>query len=495
MERRKWLCVAYAFPPINRSGAFRTSAFVQHLHGLGWDATVLTVEPGEEPVDSSLLDSIPASTAFVRTPWVDIIQTVKGGIPGWFRSGIGTGTSDRTPEARRAVGEAGIARTGWRAELRDWASRLLMTPDSRNGWIWPAYRAGLAAARKSLPEVIYSTSPYESAHLIAFGLSRRLGIPWVADFRDPWRANPFREGKFASLRWIDGWLERRVVRRADYIVCNTPTMRDEFCKRYPFVAKKSRTILNGFDQRSVHSVIPLRSHASDCFVMTHVGQFYGRRDPAIWMRALRHAMADGGVDGRRLRLQFVGPPAFDGVPLGEIAQREGVADFVDVVEQVGQAEALGYAAGSDAAILAGNTDSGGDLQVPNKLFEYLALRRPIIANVAATSPVCAILEDADADAVITHTCDPIALSKQMLRLLNRKSVDVAYRWGGVNRYDRCHRAAELADVFSKVCRETSRQHPLRQEQKTTAEVLLKPSMQQGRAGPVGCSAVVGSEAK
>src|SRR3972149_5094457 len=76
-QRRQWLCIAYAFPPINRSGTHRTLAFVRHLHRLGWDATVLTVDPTNEPLDENLLHRVPSYTSVIRTPWIDIIERLK----------------------------------------------------------------------------------------------------------------------------------------------------------------------------------------------------------------------------------------------------------------------------------------------------------------------------------------------------------------------------------------------------------------------------------
>ena len=77
MSRAHWLCIAYAFPPINRSGTHRTLGFVKHLDRLGWSATVLTVEPRDEPLDESLLSKIPASTTLLRVPWVAVIERIK----------------------------------------------------------------------------------------------------------------------------------------------------------------------------------------------------------------------------------------------------------------------------------------------------------------------------------------------------------------------------------------------------------------------------------
>ena len=75
--RRRWLCVAYAFPPINRSGTHRTLGFVRHLDRLGWDATVLTVKPRGEALDASLARDVPRSTRVIPVECVDLIGKAK----------------------------------------------------------------------------------------------------------------------------------------------------------------------------------------------------------------------------------------------------------------------------------------------------------------------------------------------------------------------------------------------------------------------------------
>jgi len=93
-----------------------------------------------------------------------------------------------------------------------------------------------------------------SAHLIALTLSRRTGLPWVADFRDPWIGNPFRQAGSAILERWDALLERRVLRRATRVVCSTPTMTARLCERLPFIGGKCSTILNGFDPESFDGI-------------------------------------------------------------------------------------------------------------------------------------------------------------------------------------------------------------------------------------------------
>lgn len=456
---KHWLCVAYAFPPINRSGTHRTAGFVKHLARLGWDATVLTVEPGREPIDESLSDEVPASTTVIRTPWIDITEQIKGIVDCRLSTVDWSSRIHRKSRGNRHSTSHNPQSTirNRSGRLSDWTSHLLQTPDSRIGWIGPAVRAGLRAIRHRRPDVIYSTSPYMSAHLIALVLSRWARLPWVADFRDPWRGNPFRELSFSSLERWDAMLEWIVLRSAAHIVCSTPTMTEELRRRRPFVADKCTTILNGFDVPSggVDNIKPTRIAPPDHFVLTHCGQFYGPRSPGVWFAALRRALDRTPALAGRVHVVLTGPETYNGRSLSDWASQAGVRDCVRVIGQKSHAEALSYLAGSDALILAGSAGEGAELQVPNKLFEYLAFCKPIIATCARTSPIRSILRDAGAEALVCEPDDERALTDAIVQLAIRRHVNAKNAWGGVSRFDRSHRAQELAQVFRRVSARSS----------------------------------------
>lgn len=450
LGRPHWLCVAYAFPPINRSGTHRTLAFVKHLNEHGWDATVLTVEPRDEPLDESLLREVPASATVLRTPWFDTIVCAKR-IVDWAL---------RTKTSGRGHSRSTIGKRQSHGRFREWASRLLVTPDSRIGWICPAVRAGLRAIRLRRPDVIYSTSPYMSAHLVALVLSRLAHLPWVADFRDPWRGNPFHRphpsrgceptDTFATLDHWDALIEWMVLRSAANIVCCTPTMTEALCRRRPFVSKKCTTILNGFDRQRFDDIEPMRLAPADHFVLTHCGQFYGPRSPKVWFAALRRVLDRSPELVGRIHLQLIGSESYDGRSLSDWAAQAGVRECVRVLGQKSHAEALSYMAGSDALLLAGSTGIGAELQIPNKLFEYLALRKPIIAACSAMSPIVKIISDARAEAVVCDPDDERGLAGAITRLALDRHVNVGNAWAGVSQFDRAHRAKELAEVFRRV---------------------------------------------
>jgi glycosyltransferase involved in cell wall biosynthesis len=445
-DRSNWLCVAYAFPPINRSGTHRTLGFVKHLDRLGWDATVLTVKPDGEPLDESLLKRVPASTTVLRTPWVNLIERIKrlsAAVPGVSRrsSTRGQSSGDRptTTDSRQSA-----------TSLREWGSRVLMTPDSRVGWIVPAYRAGLQAVRRRRPNVIYSTSPYMSAHLIALLLSRRTRVPWVADFRDPWRGNPFRELGFVSLERWDSWLERTVLRHATHVVCNTPTMTEQLCQRVPYVARKCTTVLNGFDSELFDTVERKRIAPAEDFVLTHCGQFYGPRSPRVWFSALRRVAEGAPESSRRVHLVLIGPDTFDGHSLRDLAVAAGVADRIRILGIKGHSETLSYMAGSDALILAGATGHRRELQIPNKLFEYLALRKPIITTLSQSGPGVAILKQARAVGCVCGPEDEKGIARAIRDLADGSYREDERAWTGVGQFERARRAEELAGLFERL---------------------------------------------
>jgi len=465
---------------------------------------VLTVEPRNgDNTDEELTTLVPDSTRMVRTGWYDPIAILKRRLEHlrFLCSGVATGPHRGTGLAARSgsrkVGSvplampplsgthAGTALGGNQHEtperpsvgvphgrsrrrdsrsflrrasgrLREWLSRLLITPDSRIGWIVPGVRAALKEVRRARPDVIYSTSPYVSAHLIALFVSAWTQVPWIADFRDPWRGNPFQKLGFRTLDLWDAVLEWLVLRRATYVICNTPTMRRALIHRRRFVAAKCSTILNAFDPERLAESETDQDKDPGEFILLHGGQFYGPRSPRIWFAALRRAIELDPAAMRTVRMELLGPERYEGVLLTEIATDEGLEDRVRVLGEWTHRRAIGRTKAADALLLAGSMGEGAELQVPNKLFEYLFARKPILATLRNQSPVISILRDADAQAMWCAPNDVTGLARAMIRLVRRDTLrpggvrEISGSWSGVDRFARHHRASELAHIFTRV---------------------------------------------
>jgi hypothetical protein len=163
---RRVLMIAYYFPPLGGAGSLRVTGFATHLPEYGWDTTVLAPRNGAYYLDPSL-----------RFPEDRVIRSASVELSRTGKRLLRVGGNDLRP--------AGVE--GWRSVLRNGARQLLYYPDAQIGWFPAAWRCGRKALRRTSFDAIFSSSPPVTAHLVARRLHRETSIPWVADFRDPWR--------------------------------------------------------------------------------------------------------------------------------------------------------------------------------------------------------------------------------------------------------------------------------------------------------------------
>jgi glycosyltransferase involved in cell wall biosynthesis len=328
--------------------------------------------------------------------------------------------------------------------------------------------------------VLYSTSPYASAHLTAMAISYVARIPWVADFRDPWTDNPYRTIDIPSLRRLDRALESCVLSRADAIVCNTSTLQRTFCARSPAMATKCHTVANGIDFDLLGAVHSERPGSAGSFVFMHCGQFYGPRKPHALLGALRHLTIVAPDVARNVELVLVGPTRYQSESLAQLAGAFGVSDRVGVAGPQEHLRTLEYMQGSDALVLMGSAGAGSELQVPNKLYEYLGARRPILAALPPRSPAVDILRRSRAVMELCRPDDERDTADAMLRLIARASSPATDAWSGVAAFDRAKRAEELAAIFESIVRpRADRRRLLR----SAAAAIDRPARRDSSAAP------------
>jgi hypothetical protein len=150
---RRVLMVAYYFPPLGGAGVQRTLKFVKYLPEFDWQPVVLATKVSDARLrDPSLEKEIPATVSVCRTPALTL-----------------------------------PARLPWR--LRSFIARWLLLVDEQLGWLPFAVSQGQRMIEEHGVEAIYTTSAPYTSHLIGARLKQRTGLPWVADFRDPWVGN------------------------------------------------------------------------------------------------------------------------------------------------------------------------------------------------------------------------------------------------------------------------------------------------------------------
>ena len=376
-RRGRALIVAYCFPPHAAIGTYRTLRLVSHLVERGWDVDVLTAREDAylsgTPVDSKLIERVPASVRVVRS----------GALRGLSKAGrlINRLRPARQPAAATASSSptsapgGPAARQGAVRALKTLAEELCALPDKDVGWLAPAIAQGLRAFAAKPPNVIFSSGPPWTTHLVAQSLAYAFRSRWVADFRDPWVRSPWTRYRTAPVMAIARGLERRVVRAADAVLFTTDTARREFADYYgPDLANRFHTVFNGCDPEEFAATQATRDE--EHFTLLHAGTLYGGRSPVPLIRALGRLCRSDASIASRLRVQFLGSTGFPGVDIVGLCAEEGLSEVVRFAPRVDRPESLSQMRRASALLI---LQAGTAMAIPGKLYEYLAAGRPVFA--------------------------------------------------------------------------------------------------------------------
>lgn len=379
----KILLIAYYFPPDSSSGAFRPLFFANHLVAAGDEVTVLSCRQDdflrEQPVDTKLLASLDARVKVVRT---------RVRRPREYLLGLRARWASRPSNAQRSggAGVSGAVRGGLRQRAKDLLTDLITTPDPHVGWIPSCVRRGIEFVRNERPDVVVATGGPWSGLVCGMLLKRISGVPLVLDFRDPWVVNTDQAARHRIARKLSTALERRAVASADLLVANTEELRSDFLRRYPRLApERAVVVTNGFED-----YLPTSSrHAGGHFTLTHTGALYSSRNPRALLEAARNAVENGQIDPGKLKLRFLGGIATDDPAVTATMASAALARSIEVIPRTGYRESLEKMADSDVLLL---YQPGFPLQVPRKLYEYMAARRPMLCVAERGSATWTLVE-------------------------------------------------------------------------------------------------------
>jgi hypothetical protein len=359
--------VVYYFPPAGGAGVQRALKFAKHLPEHGWIPHVLAPRNADYPVrDPSLLDEVPAEVVLHRTAIFEpygLYRRLTG------QAGpVDVATLSRDEDRARRFPE----------RLSEWVRSTFFIPDARIGWYPFAVRAGRGVLRSARPAVILSSAPPYTCHLVALRLHRITGLPWVADFRDSWVDWLSAAHRRGLPRRVELRMEGAVLREASAIVTVSRGVADDLLERHPECRDSRWHVLpNGYDPDDVDSVRSDRAgYGPEKLVITHTGTLYGPRDPATLIHALEDLVAEGHPSARALRVRFIGRLADR---FRSRIEHSPATACVEVVGYLSHREAIAQAKGSDALLLIVDQVPQSGAILTGKLFEYLGLRRRILA--------------------------------------------------------------------------------------------------------------------
>jgi glycosyltransferase involved in cell wall biosynthesis len=427
MRGGRVLMIAHHFPPAGGSGANRALAFARYLPDHGWTPTVLT--PGVAWAlhrDDRQLFELPPGLRLVRTR-------------SW----------EPRPAVRTEASEhAAAPRPPFMTALRTHVGHLKRFPDAHIGWVPFA----LAAARGERFDLAYSSSGPYSSHLVGLMLKRLTGKPWVAELRDGWyRWNRAIFPDYPAWRDV---LERRLegaaLRAADRVILVTDRMSSAFRCQFPDLRAEHFTVLpNGFDPAQF---APLTRASRPTWELLHAGSLYYGRSLAAFVAATNQLLVRDPGFARDFRLHLVG--TLDASARAELAVSRLGADRLRLSGQLDHRATIEAMSSADALLLVANTTPGADATVPGKLFEYLAVGRPILAIAPRDSSTADLLRQTGGG-WLAAADDPEQIACVLLRAYNTRDATAANP-EQVARFDRRVLSGDLARVFDQVVADAAR---------------------------------------
>jgi glycosyltransferase involved in cell wall biosynthesis len=486
---KRVLLLAYHFPPDGLVGAARSFKFARYLPEHDWEPIVLTVpEAYAELYDATHQEEVARQMRVTRVrPWPGPRQLYAA-----LRERKAQSTEHKAlddagqpaafPALRFVPGALRLRSTA--TTFRRALLAAMWLPDDKQGWFWPGVVAGLRLIRQNGVDLLVSTGPPWTAHLMGLTLSRLSGKPWVADFRDPWACCSLKPPQMRTRATdaIECWMERRVARHADRIVVTIPTLAERLREQYPWLRQRAKgeadrvvVIPNGFDPAektalgSRLSALGSTKAMASCLAERHApalaerrapsaerrltfvygGNLYGARDPVPFLAALRELIARRPEAAPAVRAIFVGgEQEVGGRPLAEVASRMGLEEQVEAGGPLPYREYLALLAHADVPLLFIDQET----QIPAKLFDLLLLEKPVLAFGRTDSPAAQILTETGAG-VTLRPDDSDGIRRQLERFWEAHRGDrlsVSLDPTALRRYDVRALTATLAETLDQV---------------------------------------------
>jgi glycosyltransferase involved in cell wall biosynthesis len=361
----KVLLVTMYFPPSGGGGVQRPLKFATHLPELGIETHVLA------PDDPK---------------WVHRDEDPMPPMLAWVHRARYLGPKGRKP-AEELHGTTGLERAGKQLQL---AGRRLLVPDENVSWNLTAIPTAIRIVKREQIDVVVTTSPPSSVHLVGAAVKRATGVPWVADLRDSVVAHPHRHAERLLVRAKEQGehaVAKLIGRGADAIVAVSDAIAEEMRERSP--RGPVVTIANGSD---FDDFAGLEHTPSERLRITHAGSFFGKRDPRPFLTALEQSGLDDVV------VRFLGD--FRSVDR-EWAEQLGLGDRLELIAYAPRRRSLELQRDSEVLLLlipeAGGRGKG---VLSGKVFEYLAAERPILAVVPPEGAAAELIRAAGAGVVV-----------------------------------------------------------------------------------------------
>lgn len=385
---KRVLIITYYWPPSGGIAVLRCLKFAKYLRDYGWEPVIFTARDAHYPTfDDSNDRDLPPDLEVIRQPiWEPYA---------WYKKFMGKPADENVNNVFYTDEQDG----GWKHRLAVWVRSNFFIPDARATWINGSVRRLTDYLQQHPVDAILSDGPPHSNTRIATRVSKRTGIPWLADFQDPWT-----QVDYYQMLDLTPWgrrrherMEQEAFRQAKLTTIVSPSWKRDL---ESIGAKNVRVLYWGYDPDDFAG-LTRRPHAK--FTLTHLGIMGHDRNPESLFAAVRQLMEEVEGFATDFELRLYGQVDHR---VHQSIEQHGISEVVDYRGTISRAEALQETLDSQLLLLLLNQQDNAAGRIPGKLFEYLAARRPILTFGPTDSDVAAILKDTRSGSVFPYGIAP-----------------------------------------------------------------------------------------
>ncbi len=377
--KRKVLIITYYWPPSGGAGVQRWLKFSKYLRNYDWEPVIFTPENPEAPaIDNSLEKDIPVGTTIIKLPIIEPYSA--------YKRFVGMKPGEKVNAGFLQEKE----KPGFAEGVAVWLRGNFFIPDARRFWIRPSVKFLSAYLKENPVDAIVSTGPPHSMHLIAMQIHKKLNIPWLADFRDPWTGIDFyHQLKLTSFAdRLHHKLEKKVLASATAVTVISRDMVNEF---NGIVNREYNLVTNGYDEQDIS---PLPQNQLDAkFTLSHIGSLNATRNPAGLWKVLAEMVKTKPEFAKALEIKLVGK-----VDIGVLKSLEAndLTAYLTRIEYMPHQEVMHEIQKSQVLLLLINNTPNAKGILTGKIFEYLGSGRPILSIGPENGDASLLLRECEA---------------------------------------------------------------------------------------------------
>ena len=373
---RRVLIVTYYWPPTGGSGVQRWVKFAKLLPGQGWQPVIYTPENPERPaLDTSLEAEIPAEAEVIRTK-ISEPYAIYHRFAGKKAEGVGAG-----------LNPINFQKKSIKQRLMLWIRSNLFVPDPRKSWVKPSVKFLIKYLRKHPVDVIVTTGPPHSMHLVGLRLHAKTGIPWVADFRDPWTKMFYFKhlglGRRALRKHHE--LEKAVLDNANAVISVSPLVQEDFVQ---MTSTPVHLITNGYDADDFKA--PLAKRKDNAFRIVHTGLFASDGNPLKLWSALAAKCAEDQEFDEKIHIILAGKVDDE---ITAAVRQAGLGHKLELPGYLPHDSSVEALRSADLILLPLRQDPEYRKVLPGKIFECIAAGKPVLGIGQTDGAAARVLDE------------------------------------------------------------------------------------------------------